>query len=812
MNKSSLPQNGAPPKETAAHLNRPIETKKALEFSKDWKQEFTHRIKKEFNRTRRNYTYNLAVKDSDGFTNKLDDVMIDYFEFLDTNPLESNDYFKFLHAKQNGKELNRDYFKHDFERLDHYYDKLEKDPLYRPFYEANYNNYVLFIVLKFGEVWKPEFDEVFNVKHNGHRESNPLCNIPRVLRGSLPLVLTQYDIVQAYPTFIDNELSIVEREVPVYDLIGKQEFNMYLNYHSGCKNKNGDQITIEEVRGNLKVVYGDRVAEVITEERFFNKGRMYEHMTAYEESAINDFVRVNKLETYVRLHDAVFVMHDVKCDVLEFGNIKFKEKECKPPEVVEGRKQQFYKISGGKIVTSASSYKDFFNQEKFVRGIEKGNDQLILFKDTNNVVDAFNHKTETVSFLASHINELDTKALEDKIASDNMRLIQQGFQLIKSKPIVYKTDSEGEFGLAFRNGYIKINGDGYEYVNYTDVEGFFPPHRTQEHIFKEDSTKSEFELFLSMAALGRDIRNVETTTEERRILNSFFQMVGYLSQTHKKSSFTPAIILSDANADDVKRDGGRGKTLVTKAIGHVQKTMVKNGANEFKIHYIHMFADLKEDTRVYVIDDVAAGFKYEDLYTQIQGAINCQRKGVAAVDIGFEVTPKFVVTTNWAIRYSEEDASTNRRLVEFKFSDFFNIEKTPRKLFGRNLFDDWDSIEWNRFYNFIYKCVRMYIRDGIEKIEYDKNYDNFIAFFNNHEMLEQFETVFKLMLQMKSFSVGEFIAEYRYVFHNHRVDNYFRDRNTKKLIEIYTKYHKIELPYSESTRRWSPITKGDGGF
>jgi hypothetical protein len=808
MEKSILLQNGVPPKETVPNSNLPKDTKKSLEYSKDWKKEFTNRIKKKLERTRRNYTYNLAVEDSDGFTNKLDDVMISYFEFLDSKPLERNDYFKYLHSMQNGKELDRDYFKHDFERLDHYYNRLKKEPLYRPFHEANYNSYVLFMMLKFGEVWTPDFDVMFNVKLNGHRESNPLCNIPRDLRGSIPLNLKQYDIVQAYPTFIDHDLGILDRATPVYDLIGKFEFNMYLNCHSGITDKNGNSITIEYVREALRCVYRDRVAEVITEERFSNKGMIYGHMTAYEESAINDFVSANNLKTYVRLHDAVFVMDDVKCDVLEFGHIKFKEKDCKPPEVVEGRKKQFYEIKNGSIVTSASRYKDFFNQEKFIRGSEKGNDQLILFKDTNNVVDTFNHKTETVSFLASHINELDTKALEDKIASDNVRLIPQGFQLIIPKTIIYKTDSKGEFGLAFKNGYIKINGDGYENLSYGDVDGFFPPHRTQEHEFTEDSATGEFELFLSMAVLGRDIRDGEVTEEEKVVLNSFFQMVGYLSQTHKESSFTPAIILSDANADDLKRDGGRGKTLLTKAIGYVQKTMVKNGANEFDTSYTHVFADLKEDTRVYVIDDVAAGFKYDSLYTQIQGGINCQRKNTSAVDIAFEVAPKFIITTNWAIRYNKEDASTNRRLIEFKFTDFFNIDNTPRELLGHNLFDDWDLKEWNRFYNFIYKCVRMYIRDGLEKIEYDKNEDNFLVYFNNPEMREQFETVFRIMIKKESFSVGEFIIKYRTMFYENRFDNYFHGRNTKKLIEVYTNFHKIDLPYN-SRKRWTPITKED---
>ena len=196
MKNLILLQNDAP--------SRKLAPKKSLEYSKDWKKEFTNRIKKELKRTRRNYTYNLAVEDSDGLTNKLDNVMISYFEFLNTKPLENNDYFKYLHSMQNGKELDREYFKHDFERLDYYYNRLKKEPLYSPFHEANYNSYVLFMMLKFGEVWAPDFDAMFNVKLNGHRESNPLCNIPRDLRGSIPLNLKQYDIVQAYPTFIDN--------------------------------------------------------------------------------------------------------------------------------------------------------------------------------------------------------------------------------------------------------------------------------------------------------------------------------------------------------------------------------------------------------------------------------------------------------------------------------------------------------------------------------------------------------------------------------------------------------------------------------
>jgi hypothetical protein len=33
--------------------------------------------------------------------------------------------------------------------------------------------------------------------------------------------------------------------------------------------------------------------------------------------------------------------------------------------------------------------------------------------------------------------------------------------------------------------------------------------------------------------------------------------------------------------------------------------------------------------------------------------------------------------------------------------------------FGHRFFDDWDSIEWNRFYTFMAKCVQKYFKMGL---------------------------------------------------------------------------------------------------
>jgi len=127
------------------------------------------------------------------------------------------------------------------------------------------------------------------------------------------------------------------------------------------------------------------------------------------------------------------------------------------------------------------------------------------------------------------------------------------------------------------------------------------------------------------------------------------------------------IILSDMGADDNSRNRGRGKTIIANALSEVQKTMIKGG-NEFDGGYRHRFADLDEAYKIYVIDDVPASFNFNDLYTNIVGDISVEPKGKASRTIEFKETPKFLITTNWVVRYDEKATSTNRRFIEFKLT------------------------------------------------------------------------------------------------------------------------------------------------
>ena len=84
--------------------------------------------------------------------------------------------------------------------------------------------------------------------------------------------------------------------------------------------------------------------------------------------------------------------------------------------------------------------------------------------------------------------------------------------------------------------------------------------------------------------------------------------------------------------------------------------------------------------------------------------------------------------------------------------------------FGSTFFYDWDEKEWQRFFEFLIYCSKYFLANGLEKIDYDKDIDNYRAYFSNDAKLEVFETVFSEMEQRTEFSVMDFIGKYKELY------------------------------------------------
>lgn len=757
-----------------------------IDVMSDWKAEFTKRIQTESKSRKETFTFYDAWN-KEKYHTKRDKVFLSVVSFLRSEPLQNNDYVKFVSCYiKTGQKLNLKYFKNNTNKLNEYYKKVDeakaKGETFNPFSIKAYKRYVLFMVLKLRGEYTSDLDQAFGIKTDGNREYNPLTNIPSVLRGELPFEVKEYDIKRAFPTFIDIELNTNHRAT-IYDILNKKTFAYLLN--SNATNKGADR---NKILKELSKVYGIDADKVCTLERFETKGGAFMDFSKHEKEYIDKFVTENNLVHYVRLHDGVFVLQETECKTTEFEKVEFSIKECIKPSI-ENEIVNYYTIDqSDKVYTSPTMYADFFIQEKFLR-ISTPDDKIFLLRDTNNVVNFFNHNTDIVAFLKENIVEFGNSfdAVADTIARENFSVVKQGFLLIPSIELKYYSDTKNTFGLPFKNGfyYFDTNDKGtIKRKDYIDVKGFFAPHEIQNREFKYTDEVGMFEQFLIRTSIGQKETKMQ---DHRNIVESFKTMFGYLCHNYKDATKNPCIVLTDMDADDETRNGRRGKTLISKAIQEVQESIIKGG-KEFDSGYTHVFADLEKKHNVYIIDDVPAGFKYDDLYTNILGDISCQRKGLKAEAIKFKDAPKFAITSNWVVPYDEKNASTNGRFIEYKFTNYYNTSHTPKDEFNCAFFQDWNADEWNRFYSFVFRCVKLYLQKGIIKTEYNKAGDNYKAYFSNDVIHNEFHNCITVLMSENTpfeFSVSDFLRVYNDKENPLRFEKMFTTKNTKKLIDAW---------------------------
>lgn len=721
-------------------------------------------------------------------------VIIEAYNFLSKSPLHNNDYYKYFNAYVTDEvKLDPEYFKHDLKKLNGYYKKFDDKKL-NPFIENKYREYVIYMYLKLTGCYKVEDDKIFNVTMRGSREYNPLTNIPSVLRGELPFKVKEYDIKQAFPTFIDIELNSNFRN-KVYEALTKKEFAIALNSHKESK------VSLQDARKTLGKVYTNKVEEVLNSKRYNEKGKAFNDLAKYESEYINKFVTVNNLSNFARLHDGVFVLESTNVEYTQFDKVEFAIKECITPEVINN-KVLFYSFDDkGKVVLTPTAISKFLLQEKFIR-IDSSDDKVQLLKNTNNVIDYFNYKTNIVSFLESKIVEVDKAKVKDAIARHNFSTIAQSYNLIPATKLEYYRDSKTGFGLPFKNEFIYFdNLDKFELKTkqYNEVKGFFTPHPVQTKNFVYTDEIGDFEKFLFRASTGAKDYEVNDIN-----FQAICSIVGYLSTNYKKPNDNPIVVLTDEGANEENRNGRRGKSLLSLALGQVTKKKVK-GDNEFDPTYRHVFADLDKSYNLYVVDDVSAGFKYNSLYTVTTGSIGVEPKCKAGFEIDFKDSPKFMITTNYIFRLNKNDASSVARFVEFKFKPYYSNSLKPEAEFKGLFFEDWDDLEWNKFYSFIYRCVFNYLKSGIIRIDYNKDEDNYKATFNDAREDLMNNILKTLTKHNKPFTVTKVLEQIRLYDWSITNDKFINVNSAKNLVNLFIASNEQyqNYKYVQRNREWS---------
>ena len=330
--------------------------------------------------------------------------------------------------------------------------------------------------------------------------------------------------------------------------------------------------------------------------------------------------------------------------------------------------------------------------------------------------------TEQVKkFIKEYILELperfDKKGTQNGIGpSDLLEIIYKGADnyfnnsflefLQHVKPNILK-DTHDTCYFAFKNGVVEINKKEIKLKKYGEIDKSI--WKSQVNSDFNITIDQEFEP--ELCEYFRFITKISGDNEERRIYA--MTLIGYILHSYKDPSKPYAPILAE-ETDDEAKGGGTGKGIFFKAIAELIPTVRIDGKN-FKPDKSFAFQRVTLGTKLVVIEDCPKNVDFEKYYPTITEGMTVERKNRDEMFLNYSESPKISFTTNYSIANNAEHAKRRQRV--FEFAPFFNSKNTPLDLFGHKLFDDWDPDEYNRFYNLMFFCVKLYMEFGILPVD-----------------------------------------------------------------------------------------------
>jgi len=208
--------------------------------------------------------------------------------------------------------------------------------------------------------------------------------------------------------------------------------------------------------------------------------------------------------------------------------------------------------------------------------------------------------------------------------------------------------------------------------------------------------------------------------------------IGFMLHGFKNPSFCPAVILYDEVISD-NPEGGTGKGLFMEGLNQMKK-MVKIDGKHFDFTKSFPYQLVSADTQIIVFDDVTKNFKFERLFSVITEGLTLEKKNQDAIKIGFDVSPKIGITTNYAIKGTGN--SFARRKWELEMHPHYTMKYSPLDEFKKMMFTDWDDEEFCCFDNFNVSCLQGYLNTGLIKSSFVNSKIRDLIINTSHEFVE----------------------------------------------------------------------------
>ena len=354
-------------------------------------------------------------------------------------------------------------------------------------------------------------------------------------------------------------------------------------------------------------------------------------------------------------------------------------------------------------------------------------------------------------------------------------LFRSYLSMVSSIDVKFNRDTAHESFIYYQNAVVKTTKDSIEVLDYSDVSDLIWTNQViKRDIQIKDESEGIFKTF---------IWKVSGENPDRYY--TLKSVIGYLMHSYQNEAKPKAIIFNDEMISEDIPNGGSGKGLIHRAIGHIKNIVIEDG-KKFDAKSQFAYQKVNKDTQIFLMDDVPKHFNFESLFSIITEGMTIEKKGQDAYQIPFKESPKISITTNYTINGS--GASHERRVFEVEIANYFNENLTPEMEFGHLFFTEWGSKEWAHFDNFMIRCVQFFLKNGL--VQSDK-VNLKLRKFKNEVGTEFIEFMDQQKLDGLPKNRKEFRDEFNRQYPN--VSKYNTPQKFNKKVKDYCDFHNISL-------------------
>jgi len=271
------------------------------------------------------------------------------------------------------------------------------------------------------------------------------------------------------------------------------------------------------------------------------------------------------------------------------------------------------------------------------------------------------------------------------------------------KPAIIR-DTKFTSWVFYRNTAVCVSKDGIELVPYIDLMGgYIWKSQIIDRDFSPNGSECDFAKFLLNVSGGVDAR-----------CRSLMSGIGYMMHRFKDPSTVRALIANEEVIDS-NPSGGTGKGLIFLAMSKIRVTVFINGKS-FDPSKDFTWQRVNPDTEIVVLDDTARNFNFESIFSILTTGWPINKKNKGEIYLDPADSPKIGIPTNNVLKGSS--SSHERRKFEVEFHPHYSDSFQPIDDFKKNFWTDWDSNEWNSFDNLMLNCIKLYLSEGLIKVDF----------------------------------------------------------------------------------------------